>query len=80
MARECIYGDETEDGSESIVVCHHCGSPVCNEHSLIIIDDVFGSSAESRSSAVHCKDCKARYHPGAEVIRALPVGLEPIRP
>lgn len=47
-------------------VCHHCGKPLCQDHRIEILDEVFSSDCK----AYHCEECKKNFHP-----RAKPVGL-----
>lgn len=69
MARECVYVDETEDCSRELVVCHHCGRPMCTTHGRLIEDDVFSiSETAGPARAMHCWNCKAQYHARAEEI------------
>lgn len=78
MAWECADCGEKEvissmrNGGDSrrIVVCHHCGKPVCFHPSRVIADDDFGTSVEppTARAAVHCADCKNKHHPKASGI------------
>ncbi len=48
---------------EMVAICHHCGKPVCGEHSSEITDDAFAASEPLRSrAAVHCQECRSKYH------------------
>lgn len=50
-------------------VCHHCGSPLCQEHRVVIVDDAFSpgqpTAVRTPAKSVHCKACKGREHPRA---------------
>lgn len=43
------------------LVCHHCGKPLCDEHRQLVRNDPAFSQFGS-STAVHCEDCRLRYH------------------
>jgi hypothetical protein len=48
-------------------VCHHCGKPLLAESQKLIEDDAFGASDSPIGRyAVHCQECKNRFHPGAQ--------------
>lgn len=45
-------------------VCHHCGKTLCRSHQIEITDDAFDKDSGMGSyRAVHCHDCRRRYHP-----------------
>jgi hypothetical protein len=47
-------------------VCHHCGKPLCDEHSVRIDDDAYSALwGPAGIVANHCSDCRARHHPRA---------------
>lgn len=76
VAWECAECSAKEEGVRTIVVCHHCGKPVCRAHSVVIVDDAFAVSDPPGSRrAVHCSDCKSRYHPRGSDIEPEAAGL-----
>lgn len=65
MILKCGNGEDRDDGS--IFICHHCGTPVCEEHGWVVsADDAFDdTSTPVRRAAMHCRDCVEEYHRGA---------------
>jgi hypothetical protein len=59
-------------------VCHHCGKLLCEEHTVILVDDALAEndaavSAKKRmlpDHAVHCSDCHKQHHPKALVVKS----------
>lgn len=53
-----------ECDSDFIVVCHHCGKPLCRFHRLFVDDDAFRHNAvEWPVRAAHCRRCRSTFHP-----------------
>jgi hypothetical protein len=49
-------------------LCHHCGKPLCNKHSIVILDDAFADFEGAISNiAFHCDSCKKAYHPNITI-------------
>lgn len=49
-----------------VLLCHHCGMPVCQEHGRVVAADAaFAGTATAPQSAVHCRSCAERFHKGA---------------
>lgn len=67
MEWECADCGEKEPKDSKLLVCHHCGKPLCPRHHQIISDDAFsdGTGRPAARLAVHCSDCKKDYHPRA---------------
>jgi len=65
MSVKCGNGENLAD--RLILVCHHCGMPMCEEHGWILsADDAFDDSNTPVSrAAMHCRDCAEDYHKGA---------------
>jgi hypothetical protein len=70
MIWECGVCSQPESRQLIIdAVCHHCGTPLCREHQYRPWDSAFsGPIASDDRRAVHCRDCRDRYHP-------VPIGL-----
>jgi NMD protein affecting ribosome stability and mRNA decay len=65
MKVKCAERGEVEAPGLPILVCHHCGKPVCARHALEVTrDEAFASTAAVPVSAVHCAECKGKYHRG----------------
>jgi len=45
---------------EAVVVCHHCGKPLCKKHSYKVQKD---EAFSSKITAFHCPECKQEHHP-----------------
>lgn len=64
MTWECDECHAAESGGTRInAVCHHCGKTLCREDQVVIMDHVFATGhGDGGTEAVHCRDCKSRYH------------------
>lgn len=73
MSFECGECGQKEKDDEKInALCHHCGKPLCNKHSVRISDDAFADFAETVSNiAFHCDSCKRKYHPRATALQIM---------
>lgn len=49
-------------------VCHHCGKPLCPGCRLLVDSD---EAFSGQVAAVHCQDCKGKYHDKKTGLRAL---------
>jgi len=65
MTWECAECGKKEDEANRIDgVCHHCGKPLCAKDRVVVTDDAFAAwDMPMPRTAVHCKECKAAYHP-----------------
>lgn len=45
---------------EAVVVCHHCGKPLCKTHKINVKKDEAFSSI---ITAFHCDECELKHHP-----------------
>lgn len=65
-----ICGENREELSGGqILVCHHCGTPVCETHGrMVLADDAFASDDLDPDSvaAMHCRGCAEKFHAGAD--------------
>jgi hypothetical protein len=61
---KCMNGEDIKD--DAILVCHHCGMPVCQQHGwTVATDDAFGDSNTPISRiSMHCRECMEEYHKG----------------
>jgi hypothetical protein len=64
MKLKCAQRGDMESESNRIFLCHHCGKPVCQEHSVKVDDDgAFADPGFPPSiAAVHCPDCARQHH------------------
>jgi hypothetical protein len=80
MAWECAEDcGEKEQENHPILVCHHCGKPVCRKHREVITDDAFSANSNllGHRAAVHCADCKKDYHPRTSNLERETLGVTP---
>jgi hypothetical protein len=70
MRVKCAERGEEEAPGRPILVCHHCGKPVCAADAFEVPrDEAFAGTAAAPVSAVHCAECKGRYHRGTTTQR-----------
>ena len=70
MKVKCTERGEEEAPGRPILVCHHCGKPICAEHAWEVTrDEAFAGTASEPVSAVHCAECRAKYHRGTTTQR-----------
>ena len=64
MAWECADCGAKEQQNHMILVCHHCGKPVCGKHREVITDSAFSAdlTRPAGRAGVHCMDCRKEYH------------------
>lgn len=65
MSWECGECSRAEDDDVRVSwVCHHCGKPLCGEHTLLLNDGAFSSPSHVLGmSAAHCHECRDAHHP-----------------
>lgn len=81
MKVKCAERGEEEAPGRPILVCHHCGKPVCADHALEVTrDEAFAGTAVAPVSAVHCPECKGKYHRGAATQRPTANDGRPVPP
>jgi hypothetical protein len=59
---DCGVAEDRKHGARIDWVCHHCGKLLCKSCCKAVYDGGFARSDAQPVRAVHCADCRRKYH------------------